>query len=90
MRDEVLSSLGAQLMDTSGYQVSDLNDVEFLRENDQLHLDAVFRLGKDKPFFLSTFNDFLMGSMAENTIPIDEERYKENSPPPSHPPNPLS
>ena len=29
MKDEVLSSEGAQDMDTSGYQVSDLDDVEF-------------------------------------------------------------
>ena len=33
--DEVLSSLGAQGIDTSGYQVSaDLGDVEFYWEND--------------------------------------------------------
>ena len=29
MKDEVLSSVDAQDMDTSGYQVSDLEDVEF-------------------------------------------------------------
>ena len=29
MRDELLSSVGAQDMDTSGYQVSDLDYVEF-------------------------------------------------------------
>ena len=29
MRDEVLSSVGAQDLDTSGYQVSDLEDIEF-------------------------------------------------------------
>ena len=29
MRDEVLASVGAQDMDKSGYQVSDLDDVEF-------------------------------------------------------------
>ena len=33
MRDEVLSSVGAQDMDKSGYQVSDLDDVEFLNFN---------------------------------------------------------
>ena len=29
MRDEVLSSVGAQDLDTSSYQVSDLDDIEF-------------------------------------------------------------
>ena len=45
MRDEVLSSVGAQEgLDTSGYQVSaHLDDVEFYWENDQLDVDAVFR-----------------------------------------------
>ena len=33
MRDEVLSSVGAQDMETSGYQVSDLDDMEFYLEN---------------------------------------------------------
>ena len=37
MRDEVVSSVGAQDMDTSGYQVSaDLEDVEFYWEIDQV------------------------------------------------------
>ena len=41
MRDEVLSSAGAQDFDTIGYQVSaDLDDVEFYWENDQLDVDA--------------------------------------------------
>ena len=34
MRDEVLSSVGAQDMDTSGYHVSDLDDVDFYWEID--------------------------------------------------------
>ena len=33
MRDEVLSSVGAQDLDTSSYQVSDLEDIEFNWEN---------------------------------------------------------
>ena len=43
MRDEVLSSVGAQDLDTSSYQVSDLEDIEFNWENSQLDMDAVFR-----------------------------------------------
>ena len=51
MRHEVLSSVGEQDVDTSGYQVSaDLHDVEFYWENDQLDVHAVFRLGIDTPF----------------------------------------
>ena len=50
MRDEVLSSVGAQDLDTSSYKVSDLEDIEFNWENDQLDLDAVFRPGIDTPF----------------------------------------
>ena len=48
MRDKVLSSVGAQDSKNSGYQVSDLDDVEFYWENDQLDVDAVFRAGLDK------------------------------------------
>ena len=33
MRDEVLFSVGAQDLDTSSYQVSDLEDIEFNCEN---------------------------------------------------------
>ena len=40
MRDEVLSSVGAQDMETSGYQVSELDDVEFHWEYDQLVLPS--------------------------------------------------
>ena len=47
---EVLSSVGAQDLDTSRYQVSDLEDIEFNWENSQLDMDAVFRPGIDTPF----------------------------------------
>ena len=49
MRDEVLSSVGAQDLDTSSYQVYDLKDKEFYWENSQLDMDAVFRRGIDTP-----------------------------------------
>ena len=54
MRDEVLSSVGAQDLDTSSYQVSDLGDIEFNWENPQLDMDAVFRPGLDTPFSPTT------------------------------------
>ena len=46
VKDEVLSSVGAQDMDTNGYQVSaDLDDVDINLENDRLEVDAVFKPG---------------------------------------------
>ena len=45
MRDEVPSNVGAQDMDRSVYQLSDLDVVEFSWENAQLDADAVFRPG---------------------------------------------
>ena len=80
MRDEVLSSVGAQDLDTSSYQVSDLEDIEFNWEDSQLDMDAVFRPGKDTPFSPTTFDDLSMGGSVENPIALDEEQDKENSP----------
>ena len=86
MRDEVLSSVGAQDLDTSSYQVSDLEDTEFNWENPQLDMDAVFRPGIDTPFSPTVFDDLLMGDgSVENPIVLDEEEDKENAPPPTTP-----
>ena len=82
MRDEVLSSVGAQGLDTSSYQVSDLEDIEFNWENSQLGMDAVFRPGIDTPFSPTTFDDLSMEGSVENPIVLDEEEDKENAPPP--------
>ena len=82
MREEVLSSLGAQDLDTSSYQVSDLEDIEFNWEYSQLDMDAVFRPGIDTPFSPTTFDDLLMGDgSVENPILLDEEEDKENAAP---------
>ena len=86
MRDEVLSSVGAQDLDTSSYQVSDLEHREFNWENDQLDSDAVFRQGIDTPFSPTTFDDSSMEGSLENPINLDEEEDKDNAPaPPSTP-----
>ena len=86
MRDEVLSSVssvGAQDMDTSRYQVSaDLDDVQIYWEKDQLDLDAVFRPGIDTPVSPTASDDLEMGGSAENPILLDKDEDKENSPPP--------
>ena len=86
MRDEVLSSVGAQDLNTSSYQVSDLEDIEFNWENNQLDLDAVFRPGIDTPFSPTTFDDLSMEGSDANPIVLDEEEDKENAPlPPTTP-----
>ena len=81
MRDEVLSSAAAKHMDTSRYQVSDLDDVEFYWEKGQLDVDAVFRPSINTPFSPPTSNQLQIGSMTENPILIGEEQDKGNSPP---------
>ena len=82
MRDEVLSSVGAQDLDTSSYQVSDLEDIEFNWENSQLDMDSVFRPSIDTPFSPTVFDELLMGDgSVENPILLDEEQDKENAPP---------
>ena len=81
MRDELLSSVGAQDLDTSSYQVSYLEDIELNRENSQLVMDSVFRPGIDTPFSPTVFDDLLMGDgSVENPIVLDEEQHKENAP----------
>ena len=80
MRDGVLSSVGAQDLDTSSYQLSDLEDIEFNWENSQLDVDSVFRPGIDTTFSPTVFDDLLMGDgSVENPIVLNEED-KENAP----------
>ena len=81
MRDEALFSVGAQVLDTSSYQVSDLGDIEFNWENSQLDMASVFRPGIDTPSSPTVFDDLLMGDGSiENPIVLDEEQKKENAP----------
>ena len=50
MRYVVLSSVGAQDMDTSGYQVFDLGDIEFHWEQPKMNSHAIFPAGIDITF----------------------------------------
>ena len=86
MRDEVLSSVGAQDLETSSHQVSNLEDIEFDRETSHLGMDAVFRPGIDTPFSPTTFDDLSMEGSVENTIVLDEEEDEESAAPPSSTP----
>ena len=79
IRDEVPSSEGTEDMDTSGYQESDLQDIEFHWEDPDMNMDAIFRPGIDISFSLSTSNASEVGSMAENPILTDEEQKKNNT-----------
>ena len=82
MREEVLSSVGAQDTDTSGYELSDLENIEFSWEDPAVDMDSVYRPGIDTPFSPSIFDDFQMeGSSAANPILVDDEEDKENSAP---------
>ena len=85
MRGEVLSNVGAQDLDSSSYQVFDLEDIEFNWENSQLDMDAVFRPGIDTPFSPTTFDNLPMEGSVENLIVLDEEEDKENAPSPTTP-----
>ena len=82
MREEVLSSVGAQDTDTSGYELSDLEDIEFSWEDPAVNVDSVYQPGIDTPFSPSIFDDFHMeGSTAANPIIVDDEQDKENAAP---------
>ena len=48
MREEVHSSVGAQ--DTSGYELSDLGDIEFSWDDPAVDMDSVYWPGIDTPF----------------------------------------
>ena len=80
---EVLSSAGAQNLNTRSNQLTDLEDIEFKWENSEL--DAVFRPGIDTTFPPTTFEDLSIGGSAENPIVLDEEEDKENSAPTTRP-----
>ena len=75
--DELLSSVGAQDMDTGGYQVTELEDIEFHWEEPELNLYAVLQTGKDSTSSPSAFNDSEMVSVVENSIPPNDEEEKE-------------
>ena len=82
MREEVLSSDGAQDTDTRGYELSDVEDIEFFWKEPAVDMDSVYRPGISTPFSPSIFDDFqLEGSTAANPIIVDDEEDKENSAP---------
>ena len=82
MREEVLSSVGAQDTDTRGYELSDLQDIEFSWKDPAVVMDSVYQPGIDIPFSPSIFDDFQMeGSTVVNSKIVADEEDKENSAP---------
>ena len=71
----------AQDLDTSSYQLTDLEDIEFNLENSRLEMDAVFRPGIDTPFSQTIFDGLSMEGSIENPIMLEEEGDKENPAP---------
>ena len=73
MREEVLSSIGAQDMTQRGIRCLLWAFLNFTGKNCQLDLDAVTRPGIDTPFSPTAPGDLEMGGSAENSIVLDEE-----------------
>ena len=51
MREEVLTSVGAQDTDTRGYGLSELENIECSWEDSAVDMDSVYRLRIDTPVF---------------------------------------
>ena len=68
-------------MDTRGYKLSDLDDIEVLWANLQLEIDAVFRPGIDNPTSPTTFEKIGKLGSVRSPIFLDDGHDKENSPP---------
>ena len=80
MREKRHSSVRAQ--DARGYELSDLEDIQFSWEDPAMDIDSVYRPGTDTSFPPSIFDNFQMqGSTAANPIIVGDEEDKENSAP---------
>ena len=78
MKNEVLTSVGAQDWETSSYQVSDLEDLEFNGEVSQLEMGAVFRPGRDTPYSPTTFDDLSMGDQLRTPLCWTKRKTRRN------------
>ena len=81
MTREVLSSVGAQDTDTSGYELSDLEDFEFSWDDPAVDMDSVYWPGIDSPFspFFLTFSDVI--NRYQPSTSLNNEEDQENSAP---------
>ena len=85
MRDEVLSSVGAQDLDISSYQVSDLEDIQFNWENSQLEMDAVFRPGIDTPSLQQYLTIYLWKDQLKTPLCSTKKKIRRMLPLRQHP-----
>ena len=69
-------------MEASGYELSDLEYIEFFGESPQVVLDAAFGKEIGTLFSSTVFNNTEMGGGGSSETPnvLDEEEDKENSP----------
>ena len=67
-------------MDSSGYEASNVDDIEFFWDYPQLEVDAVFRPEIDTPFSPTAFNSLETGGWEENRMLLNDEADKDNSP----------
>ena len=79
MKEKVLSSIGAQDVDTGDYHVDELDDIQFYWEDPEALIDAEFRSGIDTPYSPSHSDD-VFGTV-NNPILTDDEEDKENEDP---------
>ena len=81
IRQVVYSNAGAHNMDTSGYELRDMEDLAFFWENAQVDFDAIFSPGLGIRFSPTVFNDLekTKRGSSEKSIVLDEEEDKENS-----------
>ena len=75
VRDEVISSLGAQDFDTSGYQMSYLEDIGLYWGDPDPKMDSLVTTDRHY-LFLPASNDIEMCSVVENLNLIDDEENK--------------
>ena len=80
MREEVFSWAGAQEKVISGYEFSDMDDIEFFWENPQLEVGVVFKSRFHSPLPVKTFGCLEIRGFLENAIILDSEEDKRNSP----------
>ena len=76
MREDVLASAGAQDTDYSGYELSDLSNIDVFWQNLQMELDVVLTPGKKTLFWPTACDDLQMGGSSENPSVLDEEEDK--------------
>ena len=82
LREDFLASAGAQDMGTSDYELKDLQDSEFFRENPQVELADVLGPRMDAPFSAVVIKlSMTQGRSSKNPIALDGEKDKEKSPP---------